>query len=128
MATTATDPTVSAPVSATSKHEVYPLWFNCQKETIEHLNRELAGTIELEWGERITRGRIVHRDMELVLSSIEPIRPQIMKEIKRIADSLSTLPDWIVERPFGDSEASMTLVNLWLEFFDAQFTNPAFRD
>ena len=65
---------------------VFDVTYPCGSEIVAHFAKELGDFLEFESTGRFTRVRMIHAEAEILLSNVDPIRIQLVKEINRVIE------------------------------------------
>lgn len=109
--------------------EPRPIGYKPAREVLDHLAANFP-ELEFEWGPRFTTVAIACPEAELAVSSVEPIRPQLVKELRRLAAVLLDVADRVNYVDTCPSEDEWQHCDeKWFELFqDIPYADSALRD
>lgn len=83
---------------------VQPFIVGKVQPVLDHLNEQFAGHLQLEYHGRTVGAKLTGPDAEILLSSTEPVRPQLIAELRRVARFLNYLATVMADSDWSDGE------------------------
>lgn len=81
-----------------------PVLCNQVLAVIEYLNEDFANYFQLEYRGRMTAVEITALDGQMILSSVEPLRPQLVAELRRVSALCRHMADIVDDGEWCDAE------------------------
>jgi len=95
-----------------------PCNYPVAKKVVKYLEKNSEDQLEFEYKRRITKVRFKNPAVEMVLSNAEPIRIQLLKELRRVSSLYDNTAQWLSDADYSDDENEWYEdEKRWLDYF-----------